>query len=156
MPDEDPADADFTIGVEEEYQLVDPGTRQLAPRVEQVLPAAEARVVPEEVSHELHETMIEIGTPVCRTLAEVRAELVRLRTELAVAAASRGLRIAAAGSHPTAPVDEGHITAEPDYRAIAGRYAQLATEQKVFGCHVHVGVADRELAIAAMNSLRPW
>jgi len=146
---------DFTIGVEEEYQLVDPTSRRLVAQVDRVLPVAEQQA-PDEVSHELQETMIEIGTPVCRTLEEVRAELIRLRTTVGAAAASRGVRIVAAGSHPTSPTDEEHITDQPGYREIAGRYAHLATEQKVFGCHVHVGVADRDLGIAAMNMMRPW
>jgi len=146
---------DFTIGVEEEYQLVDPTSRRLVAQVDRVLPVAEQHA-PDEVSHELQETMIEIGTPVCRTLEEVRAELIRLRTTVGAAAASRGVRIVAAGSHPTSPTDEEHITDQPGYREIAGRYAHLATEQKVFGCHVHVGVADRDLGIAAMNMMRPW
>src|SRR5436305_8811242 len=96
------ADEDFTIGVEEEYQIVDPVSRDLAAKVETVFPVAE-RAAGEAVSHELHQTMIEIGTPICRSLDEVRAELVRLRGELAAAAASRGLRIVAAASHPTSP-----------------------------------------------------
>ena len=147
---------DFTIGVEEEYQLVHPETRELHPAVEDVLPEAERRASPDEVSHELQQSQIEIGTPVCRTLADARAELTRLRRQVGESAAARGLRIVAAGSHPTSATHEQRITDGADYRVIADRYAHLAGEQVVFGCHVHVGVADQELAIAAMNHLRPW
>jgi carboxylate-amine ligase len=147
---------DFTIGVEEEYHLVDRSSGHLAARVDDVLPEADERGVGEDVSHELKRTQIEIGTVVCSSLEDVRADLVRLRTEVSAAAAANGLAILAAGSHPMASMLDDDITDEPDYRAIADRYAHLAREQTVCGCHVHVGVADRELAIAALNVARPW
>ena len=147
---------DFTIGVEEEFQLVHPETRELHPGVEEVLAEAEQRTSPDEVSHELQQSQIEIGTPVCRTLAEARAELVRLRRQVNASAAERGLVIVAAGSHPKSALHDQQITDGDDYRKIAEHYAHLASEQVVFGCHVHVGVADAELAIAAMNHIRPW
>ena len=146
---------DFSIGVEEEYQLIDRESGALAAGIDEVLAVADDQVS-DDVSHELQQAQIEIGTPICRTLEEVRAELVRLRTAVGAAAAERGLAIVAAGSHPVASVDGGGITDEPEYRMIAEQYAHLAREQVVFGCHVHVGIADRELAIAAMNHARPW
>ena len=112
--------------------------------------------VDDDVSHELQLAQIEIGTPVCRSLDDVRAELVRLRGEVGAAAADRGLAIVAAGSHPLPSVAGSDITDEPDYQLIAEQYAHLAREQVIFGCHVHVGIADRELAVAAMNHARPW
>ena len=129
---------DFSIGVEEEYQLVDRATGALATDIDEVFPAAHDRVA-DDVSHELQQAQIEIGTPVCRTLADVRAELVRLRSEVGAAAADRGLAIVAAGSHPLASLGDGAITDEPDYRSLAEQYAHLAREQVIFGCHVHVG-----------------
>ena len=152
----DLASEEFTIGVEEEYLLVDPVSDRLARAVGDVFPIADARTEGEEVSHELKRTMIEIGTPVCSSLGEVRDHLVRLRSEVASAARSCGLAIIAAGTHPmTATVDDD-LTDEPDYVDLADRYARLADEQNVCGCHVHVGVSDRELAIAALNFVRPW
>jgi carboxylate-amine ligase len=147
---------DFTIGVEEEFQIVDPTSRQLDPSVDEILAEARRRTAPEQVSHELQQTQIEIGTPICRSLDDVRGELRRLRSEVAAAASARGLAIAAAGSHPFVRPDEERITHKDSYLALADLYAHLASEQKVFGCHVHVGVADRELAIATMNHIRPW
>ena len=147
---------DFTIGVEEEFQLVDVRTGALQPGVEDVLPAAQRRTRDGEVSHELQQTQIEIGTPICRTLDEVRSELVRLRGRVGEAAADRGLTIVAAGSHPSATMSDERFTRHDDYLNLAEQYGQLAREQTVFGCHVHVGVADRDLAVAAMNHLRPW
>jgi carboxylate-amine ligase len=146
---------DFSIGVEEEYQLVDRASRALSARIDDVFPDAHDRV-DEDVSHELQQAQIEIGTPICRTLDDVQRELTRLRDEVGAAAASRGLAIVAAGSHPMPSLADTDITNESDYRLIAEQYAHLAREQVIFGCHVHVGVADRELAIAAMNHARPW
>ncbi len=147
---------DFTIGVEEEFQIVEPTSRDLDPSVDEILAEARRRTAPEQVSHELQQTQIEIGTPICRGLDEVRAELRRLRSEVATAATGRGLAIAAAGTHPFVKPDEERFTDKDAYLALADRYAHLASEQKVFGCHVHVGIADRELAIATMNHIRPW
>jgi len=146
---------DFTIGVEEEYQIVDPRTRQLRPRAGRVLDRAK-EAVGEEVSNELYLSQIEIGTPVCRSLAEVRAELVRLRRELIAAAGRAGCAIAAAGTHPTSRWQDQALTPKDRYRGIAEDYQQLAREQIIFGCHVHVGIADREAAIQVMNRARPW
>lgn len=89
---------DFTIGVEEEYQIINPITRELCSRQQQILQIAE-KVLGEEVQAEVYLSQIEIGTPVCKTLAEVRAELVRLRQEIIAAAAKDGNQIAAAGTH---------------------------------------------------------
>jgi len=146
---------DFTIGVEEEYQIVNPATRALRPRAGHILPRAK-REVGDEVSGELFLSQIEIGTPVCRTLADVRSELVRLRGGLIAAAGREGSRIAAAGTHPFSAWEEQSITPKPRYLGIAEDYQQLAREQIIFGCHVHVGISDREEAIQVMNRVRPW
>ena len=146
---------DFTIGVEEEYQIVDPRTRQLRPRAGRVLHRAK-EAVGEEVSNELYLSQIEIGTPVCRSLAEVRAELVRLRRELIAAAGRAGCAIAAAGTHPFSRWQDQALTPKERYKGIEEDYQQLAREQIIFGCHVHVGIADREAAIQVMNRARPW
>ncbi len=150
------ADAEpLTIGVEEEFQIVNPDSRELRPRAGRILPDARA-AVGDEVTNELYLSQIEIGTPVCRTLADVRAELVRLRREVAAAAAHNGSRIAAAGTHPFSHWGDQPLTPKPRYRGLAADYQQLAREQVIFGCHVHVGVADLEAAVRVMNRVRPW
>src|SRR4051812_32041430 len=90
---------DFTIGVEEEYQIVNPETRELRQRAGRILPRAQ-KTMGDDVSNELFLSQIEIGTPICRTLADVRGELVRLRRGVIAAAQREGSRIAAAGTHP--------------------------------------------------------
>jgi carboxylate-amine ligase len=145
----------FTIGVEEEYQIVDPTSRHLRPRAGRILPDAQ-KAVGEEVTNELYLSQIEIGTPVCRTLAEVRAELVRLRRELIEASGRNGSRLAAAGTHPFSRWENQALTPKPRYVGIADDYQQLAREQIIFGCHVHIGFPDREAAVQVMNRTRPW
>jgi carboxylate-amine ligase len=146
---------DFTIGVEEEYQIINPATRELQPRAGRILPAAEA-AVGDQVTPELYLSQIEIGTPVCKSLKDLRRELVRLRREVITAAQAQGNSIAAAGTHPFSHWKEQTLTPKARYVGIAQEYQQLAREQLIFGCHVHVGIQDRETAIQVMNRARPW
>ena len=150
-----PEKEQFTIGVEEEYQIVDRETRELRPRALRILPEAQA-AVGDQVTPELFLSQIEIGTPVCRTLAEVRAELTRLRREVITAAERDGHLIAAAGTHPFSHWEDQKLTPKRRYRGIAEEYEQLAREQLIYGCHVHVGIRDREAAIGVMNRVRLW
>ena len=108
------------------------------------------------VAPELYLSQIEIGTAVCRTLADARAELVRLRREVIAAAEREGSRIAAAATHPFSHWEDQRITPENRYLGIAEDYQQLAREQLIFGCHTHVGISAREMAIAIMNRARAW
>jgi carboxylate-amine ligase len=146
---------DFTIGVEEEYQIVHPETRALVPRAGRLLPRAQ-KAVGDEVTNELFLSQIEVGTSVCRTLAEVRGEIVRLRRAVIGAAERDGSRIAASGTHPFSHWEDQRVTPKSRYFGIAEDYQQLAREQIICGCHVHVGIADREAAIHVMNRCRPW
>lgn len=145
----------FTVGVEEEYHLVDATTGALVSRAEEVLPVAQ-RSLGEEVQPELISSQIEIGTPVCRSLAEVRAELDRLRGELDAAAQRRGARIAATSTHPFSSWRDQEITPEEHYLGLERDFQQLTREQLIVGCHVHVNVEDPELAVDVMNRCRPW
>ncbi|WP_435016886.1 carboxylate-amine ligase [Tundrisphaera sp. TA3] len=155
MPETKPTTDDFTIGVEEEYQIVDPETRELKSRAFRILPGAKEDVG-DKVTNELFLSQIEIGTPVCRTLAEVRDELVRLRKAVVEAAAEQGCRIVAAGTHPFSRWQDQRLTPKERYDKILEENQQLAREQIIFGCHVHVGIADREDGIRVMNRVRPW
>jgi glutamate---cysteine ligase / carboxylate-amine ligase len=146
---------EFTIGVEEEYQIIDARTRELHSRQEHILPEAQERVG-EQVTPELYLSQIEIGTPICKTLADVRAQIVRLRGEVIAAAEKTGNRIAAAGTHPFSHWEDQQLTPKARYVGIEQDYQQLAREQLIFGCHVHVGIRDREAAIEVMNRARPW
>jgi carboxylate-amine ligase len=150
-----PNNESFTIGVEEEYQIVSAETRELHSRSHRILPGAQA-AVGEEVQPELYLSQIEIGTPICLNLADARAELVRLRGEVIAAAEKEGNRIAAAATHPFSHWEDQQLTPKDRYIGIEQDYQQLAREQLIFGCHVHVGIKDREALIQVMNRVRPW
>lgn len=146
---------EFTLGVEEEYQIVDVKTRELRPRSLHILPGAQA-AAGEQVTPEMYLSQIEIGTPICQSLAEVRAELTRLRREVNTAAEREGCRIAAAGTHPFSHWEDQEVTPRRRYVGIVEEYEQLAREHLIFGCHVHVGIKDREAAVRVMNRARLW
>ncbi|GAC1543945.1 MAG: glutamate--cysteine ligase [Vulcanimicrobiaceae bacterium] len=143
----------FTMGVEEEYQIVDATTRELAARQARLLPVAE-KTLSDAVQPELQLSMIEIATPVCGTLADVRRELERARHDVIEAARTNGSRIAAAGTHPFSAWSEQPITPKERYRKIASDFGQVARETVIFGCHVHVGLENRDVALDVMNRVR--
>ena len=147
--------ADFTIGIEEEYQLINAETRALVPRIAPVLREAQ-HTVGAEVQPELYRSQIEIASPVCHTLREVRAALVRLRRGVIAAAAHDGNRVAAAGTHPFSHWDAQALTPKERYHGIAEEYQQIARELVIFGCHVHVGLRDPEDRVQVMNRTRVW
>ena len=100
--------------------------------------------------------MVETNTPVCSSLAEVRDALRSTRRALIGAAEREGLRIAAAGTHPFSHWRDQAVTPKTRYHNLAEDYRQVFREEVVFGCHVHVGIEDREAAIQTMNRVRPW
>jgi carboxylate-amine ligase len=145
----------FTIGVEEEYQIIHPTTRELCSRVQKVLPLAQ-RTLGEVAQPEAQQSQIEIATPICQTLADMRTALTDLRREVITAAAKDGNLIAAAGTHPFSHWQEQQITPKGRYQTLLQDYQQLTRELVIFGCHVHVGLSDREAAIRVMNRTRVW
>ena len=147
---------EYTLGVEEEYQVVDPKSRGLAPRAERVLERVRQALGEEEVAPELRASQLEVMTPICRTLAEVRAELLRLRGAVTQAAEEEGVRIAAASTHPFSHWQEQPLSPEERYRKLLESYRRLLQQQLAFGFHVQVGLEDREAALEVMNRLRPW
>lgn len=144
-----------TLGVEEEYQIIDAETRELKPRGPYVLAAAQ-RAAGEEVQTELYQAQIEIATPVRATLGEVRTELVRLRRAVIEAVGREGGRILAAGTHPFSHWEDQQVTAKDRYRTTALQYQQIARELIICGCHVHVGVPDKTAGLEVINRARPW
>ncbi len=142
-----------TVGVEEEFLLVDRDTGEPVARNETVARAARARGV--KLQLELTSCQVETTTEVADTSDELRSELTRLRRVAAEAAEEDGARLLAVGLPPTVP-HEFPITDNPRYHAIAKRFGMIAHEQGICGCHVHVAVPDREAAIAVSNRMRPW
>lgn len=142
-----------TVGVEEEFLLVDPDTGEPVARNEAVAQHAKAHGV--ELQLELTSCQVETATEVADTCEEVRAQLTRLRRIAADAAEAAGARLLAVGLPPTVP-HEFPITDKKRYRRIAERFGMIAHEQGICGCHVHVAVPDRDAAIAVSNRIRPW
>ena len=142
----------LTLGVEEEYQIVDPETRELRSYITEIL--KEDSLVLQEVKPELHQSMVEIGSKVCETPADVRAELVRLRGLVMRLAGRNGLKIVAAGTHPFSSWTNQEITPLERYIGVQQDLAQLARQLLIFGTHVHVGIEDRDFMIDAMNVSR--
>ena len=152
-----PADGsgDFSIGVEEEFFLVDAATGALRPRAEQVIGLAQERLG-EQVSFELQLAQVETGTVICTSLAQIRAEVTRLRSALMGMAQEFESHILPAGTHPFSDWVGQQVTPRARYAELDESFQQLVWEQLICGCHVHVGVTDPELAIAVMDLTRSW
>lgn len=143
----------LTIGIEEEYQIIDPQSRELKSYITQILQDSRL-ILREQVKAELHQSMVEVGTEVCKTPAEARAEIVRLRGEIMRLAARSGLKIAAAGTHPFSSWVTQEITPFERYLGVKQDMQDLAQQLLIFGTHVHIGIEDREFLIDAMNVAR--
>lgn len=141
-----------TLGVEEEYHLVDAQTLELADAPEVALQAQ--RLLGADAQTEISTSQLEVATPVCTTLAEVRGHLVRLRRGAVEAAQAHGCRVLASATHPTARWGQQSLTGAPRYERVHERYQLLALQQLITGQHVHVSVPDPELLIATLDRLR--
>jgi carboxylate-amine ligase len=143
----------LTLGVEEEYQIIDPRTGELSSYITQLLDAS-GRVTVEGVKPELHQSVVEVGSGVCETPAQIREEIVRLRGAMSTLAAGDGLRILAAGTHPFSSWIDQEITPLERYLGFEEDLQDLARKNLIFGMHVHVGIEDREFLIDAMRVAR--
>lgn len=143
----------FTFGIEEEYHLVSVATGALSPGPDALLAACEAELGG-QVSPEFLRSQIEVGTKPCRTAAEARAELRRLRSTVIRHAASHGLAPIAASTHPFSLAETLATTEKPRYRDLARDLAGAGRRQAICGMHVHVGIDDPELRIDVMNQIR--
>ena len=142
----------LTIGIEEEYQIIDPQTRELRSYITEIL--QEDDYILREVKPELHQSIVEIGTTVCQTPAQAGAELKRLRAMVYGLAQKKGLVIAAAGTHPFSSWVDQEITPLERYIGVKQDMQDLAQQLLIFGTHVHIGIEDPEFLIDAMNVSR--
>ncbi|CCH32579.1 YbdK family carboxylate-amine ligase [Actinosynnema sp. NPDC047251] len=143
-----------TVGVEEEFLLADPTTRKVIPRAAAVLKRVDGLPAGSKTHRELLDTQVEFASGVCEDLTELHRQLAAGRRALVEAATDEGVLVVPSGtpvlSAPVAPpVDDR-------YRAITDLYAGQVADYHCCGCHVHVGVPDRDTAIAVVNHLRPW
>ena len=147
---EEPA---LTLGVEEEYLLVDPHSRDLVADPPRALMEECVRLLGSQVSPELMRAQIEVGTPVCKSIAEVRRELKRLRQVIAEVSQSFGYAPIAVSTHPFANWSQQKLTERERYSALTAEMQATARRLLICGMHVHVGIEDRELRIDLMNQL---
>ena len=144
----------LTIGIEEEFQVIDPESRELRSHIAQIF-AERPGTLHGKLKHELHQPVVEVGTNVCRDIHEAKRELRALRASLASLARDNGLRIAAAGTHPF--THWGNVGISPGnqrYERLIADLQMVARANLIFGLHVHVGVEDREMQISIMNQAR--
>jgi carboxylate-amine ligase len=142
----------LTLGIEEEYQIIDPETRELKSYITEILKGDS--MILDEVKPELHQSMVEIGSRVCRTPQELRSELVRLRGMVMDLAGKSNLVIAAAGTHPFSCWTKQEITPLERYMGVRQDLQDLAQQLLIFGTHIHIGIEDRDFMIEAMNVSR--
>jgi carboxylate-amine ligase len=148
-------DGQFTLGVEEEFQIVHAETRELRSYVSQLLEEGKNHaILRERVRPEMHQSVVETGTGICRDIKQARAEITELRQTLVSLAKKDNLRIVAAGTHPFSDWKKQEITDGERYKVIVEDLQDVARANLIFGLHVHVGIKDRDVAMALANQVR--
>lgn len=144
---------ELTIGIEEEYQLIDPETRELKSYVQELL--AEGRLVlKDQIKPEFMQSQVEVGSQVCRNIGEVRSEISRLRHKVCELGHKAGVEVAAASTHPFSEWEEQEVTLRERYSKHEATLRDVARRLLIFGMHVHVGIPDQDLRIDVMNQAR--
>lgn len=144
----------FTIGIEEEYQTIDPVTRDLRSHIDAEIIEKGRTRLQEAVKAEMHQSVVEVGTGVCQNIQQARSEIVQLRQQIIGLARENNLHVAAAGTHPFADWRDQEIYPDQRYFTIVEDMKMVARANLIFGLHVHIGVEDRETAIHIMNAAR--
>src|SRR2546427_2465935 len=146
-------DHTFTLGIEEEFAIIHPETRELRSHIQEILECGKV-ILKEQIKPEMHQSVVELGTEICQSIVDARAHVIDLRSKLAGLADRSGLKIASAGTHPFSHWRDQVITEGERYREIVKDMQQLARANLIFGLHVHVGIPDRDVAIHVMNQAR--
>jgi len=144
----------FTIGIEEEYQTIDPETRDLRSHIQVELLEKGKLRLQERVKAELHQSVVEVGTSVCQNIKGAKAEVKALRREIIRLANENGLRVASVATHPFSDWRTQEIHPDERYKNIVEDMQLVARANLIFGLHVHIGIDDRETAIHMMNHAR--
>jgi len=143
----------FTLGIEEEFAIIDPETRELRSHIQEILEGGKV-TLKEQIKPEMHQSVVELGTEICQSIVDARTHVIELRSRLAELAGRSGLRIASVGTHPFSHWRDQLITQGERYQEIVKDMQQLARANLIFGLHVHVGIPDRQSAIHVMNQAR--
>ena len=143
----------FTLGIEEEYQVIDPVTRELISHDQQIVVNA-AEVLNDQVKAEMHQAVVEVGTNICNDIDDAREQITHLRKSISGVAGDLGFKIGAAGTHPFSKWETQLITPNPRYDEIITELQDTARSNLIFGLHVHVGMEDKNLAMHLTNAMR--
>ncbi|HKB64940.1 MAG TPA: carboxylate-amine ligase [Pyrinomonadaceae bacterium] len=143
----------FTLGIEEEFQIVDPKTRELRSHVSEFLEEGKM-ILGEQIKPEMIQSMIEVGTGICKNIDEARVDITRLRSIISGLAGKTGLAIVAASTHPFSHWEDQKIYDDERYSLLVQELQNVARSLLIFGLHVHVGVADLDRRIHIMNAAR--
>jgi len=144
----------LSIGIEEEYQTIDPETRNLRSHIQAEIVEKGKTLMAERVKPEMHQSVVEIGTGVCKNIKEAKEEIRSIRRQMVTLARENNLRLAAGGTHPFAQWREQEIYPDERYHTIVEDMKMVARANLIFGLHVHIGIEDRETAIQIMNGAR--
>ncbi len=144
----------FTLGIEEEYQTIDPVTRDLRSHIQAELLEKGKKVLQERVKAEMHQSVVEVGTGICKNIQEAKAEVKDLRRNIIRLAKENGLRVASVATHPFSDWRTQEIHPDDRYKNLVEDMQLVARANLIFGLHVHVGIEDRETAIHMMNHAR--
>ena len=145
----------YTLGVEEEYQLLDPETFDLVQHIDTMLEAVTGHELDTRINAELMQSVLEITTPVCRNAGDVMRWLAKLRGYVTEIAHEQNTRVGSAGTHPFSLFERQRITARDRYHALIDQMQYVARRELIFGMHVHVAVDDPEKAVQVVNGLLP-
>ncbi|HVB02962.1 MAG TPA: carboxylate-amine ligase [Chitinophagaceae bacterium] len=143
----------FTLGIEEEYMVIDPETRELKSHEQKIVEQAH-KVIKDQVKAEMHQAVVEVGTNICSNISEARSDVSLLRQTISGIAGDLGLCVGASGTHPFSKWEKQLITDHPRYYEIVNEMQDAARSNLIFGLHVHVGMESREMAIHIANSAR--
>src|SRR5579864_8171566 len=144
----------FTIGIEEEYQTIDPETRDLRSHIHIEIIAKGKRLMEERVKAEMHQSVVEVGTGVCKNIKDAKADIRKLRHDMINLARENGLLLAAGATHPFADWRSQEIYPDERYLKVVEDLQLVARANLIFGLHVHIGIEDRETTIHIMNQAR--
>lgn len=143
----------FTLGVEEEYMVLDPLTRELKSHEQKIVIEGQ-KILKDKVKAEMHQAVVEVGTDICRNIEEAFNDVAALRGTIANIAGDLGLWVGAAGTHPFSHWENQLITDHVRYNQIVNELQEAARSNLIFGLHVHVGMEDRKMAIHIANTAR--
>lgn len=143
----------FTLGIEEEYMVIDPETRELKSHEQKIVTEGQ-KVIKDKVKAEMHEAVVEVGTDICKDIDDAFRDVSVLRQTISQIAGDLGLWVGASGTHPFSHWEKQLITDHIRYSQIVNELQEAARSNLIFGLHVHVGMEDRKLAIHIANSAR--